>query len=300
MSRFSGVVLVLAGLGVAAYAYPFTGGGGSVAAGPPEPLAQGAKQADASAVGKKDPEEAKGPVPAPREQQAAVKAGPAAAPAPQPPPWTGMIPPPSAALAVPPPRIPVSQPDLASGPPLDRVALAREIQRHLKRVGCYQGEVSGAWTPAVRRSMKAFTDRVNATLPVDEPDYILLAMVQSHQDRSCGPGCPAGESVAEDGRCLPKAIVARGTAKLPAPDAAASAKAAADDSGSESAPPHGMMALAGPRDIGLAEQDARKAAERQTVLMEQARRGAAARERRRPATSNRMPSWAASAFGRHY
>jgi hypothetical protein len=195
----------------------------------------------------------------------------------------------------------VSQPDAASGPPLDRAALAREIQRHLKRVGCYQGEVSGVWTPAVRRSMKAFTDRVNATLPIDEPDYVLLAMVQNHQDRSCGPGCPAGEVAAEDGRCLPRAIVARGTARLPAHDAAASPKAAVDDALASDAapPPHGRMALAGPRDADLAEQDARKAAERRAALMEEARRGAA-RDRRRPSTSNRMPSWAVSAFGRDY
>jgi len=304
MSRLSGVILVLAGLGMAAYALPFTSGGGPVAAGPQEPPAQDARQADAAAVAEKGPREAHGPVPAPREQQAAVKAGPAAAPAPQPPPWTGMIPPPSAVLAVPPRRTPVSLPAAAPEPPLDRAGLAREIQRHLKRIGCYQGEVSGAWTPAVRRSMKAFTDRINATLPIDEPDFILLAMVQNHQDRSCGPGCPAGEHASEDGRCLPRAIVARGAARLPAPDAPASPKAAADDAAAESAaPPHGRMALAGPREADLVGQGGPKAAlldrpERRTGLADEARRDAAARDRRRPATANRMPSWAAAAFGR--
>ena len=35
--------------------------------------------------------------------------------------------------------------------------------------------------------MKAFTDRVNASLPVDKPDQILLALVQNHQGVACVP-----------------------------------------------------------------------------------------------------------------
>ena len=35
--------------------------------------------------------------------------------------------------------------------------------------------------------MKAFTTRVNATLPVDKPDHILLALVQGHQGVACAP-----------------------------------------------------------------------------------------------------------------
>jgi hypothetical protein len=69
------------------------------------------------------------------------------------------------------------------------------------------GELNGAWTPSTRRAMKAFTDRVNATLPVEEPDGILFAMVQGHQDRACGKPCPSSQSLSEDGRCLPNAIL---------------------------------------------------------------------------------------------
>ena len=42
----------------------------------------------------------------------------------------------------------------------------------LRRVGCYGGELNGVWTPATRLAMKAFTERVNATLPVGDPDDI--------------------------------------------------------------------------------------------------------------------------------
>jgi hypothetical protein len=93
--------------------------------------------------------------------------------------------------------------------PRDRDTLARELQKELKRVGCYEGELNGVWTPLTRRAMKAFTDRVNATLPVDEPDAILYAMVQGHQDKACGKPCPSGQGLGEDGRCLPNAILAK-------------------------------------------------------------------------------------------
>ena len=79
----------------------------------------------------------------------------------------------------------------ATASPKGRDALARELQKELKRVGCYEGELNGTWTPMTRRAMKAFADWVNATLPVDEPDAILYAMVQGHQDKACGKPCPA-------------------------------------------------------------------------------------------------------------
>jgi hypothetical protein len=133
------------------------------------------------------------------------------------------------------------------------------------------GELNGAWTPSTRRAMKAFTDRVNATLPVEEPDGILFAMVQGHLDRACGKPCPSSQSLSEDGRCLPNAILAKAakkgappavsqvpksnpapaiagwltvtTAPTPTPTPApAVAFAQVDDS----PPPEGRMALAGP------------------------------------------------------
>ena len=104
--------------------------------------------------------------------------------------------------------------------PKDRDSLARELQKELRRVGCYEGELNGVWTPATRRAMKTFTDRVNATLPVDEPDAVLFAMVQGQQDRVCGKPCPADQGLSEDGRCLPNAILAK-AAKKPAPSAVA-------------------------------------------------------------------------------
>ena len=70
--------------------------------------------------------------------------------------------------------------------PLDNpVALIRELQRELKRVGCYDGRTNGTWTAETRRAMKDFTGRANAMLPVEKPDPILLALVKSHEDGMC-------------------------------------------------------------------------------------------------------------------
>ena len=124
--------------------------------------------------------------------------------------------PPSAATAVIPSKV-LNVADAAprvayppsSGHPLDRARLTREIQLQLKRVGCYHGTIDGVWSATVRRSMKAFTDRVNATLSAEQPDIVLLAMLQSHQGSGCGVPCPPGHGLAVDGRCLPNGLIAK-------------------------------------------------------------------------------------------
>jgi hypothetical protein len=121
------------------------------------------------------------------------------------------------------------QPAVGPGPMSDPAALARTLQRELKRVGCYDGEASGVWSPASRAAMKAFTERVNASLPVDRPDPVLLALVQGHQGRACGDDCPAGEARAADGRCLPVAILGKAQSK-PDPARAAESEAKVEPS----------------------------------------------------------------------
>ena len=84
--------------------------------------------------------------------------------------------------------------------------LTKEIQRQLRRVGCSNGEIDGVWTQSTRRAMQTFTNRVNATLPVERPDHVLLAILQSQPDRICNKPCHLGENLAPDGRCAPGAI----------------------------------------------------------------------------------------------
>jgi hypothetical protein len=95
----------------------------------------------------------------------------------------------------------------------DRYELARNIQRELKRVGCYYGEIDGSWGVGSKRALTAFMDRVNASLPISEPDYILLALIRSQPAAACSVPCPQGQSHASEGRCVPNAILAQAMRK---------------------------------------------------------------------------------------
>ena len=114
--------------------------------------------------------------------------------------------------------IPFGQPAVPSG----SEAIARELQKELKRVGCYAGQLNGGWTRSTREAMKAFADRVNAKLPMVKPDGILLALVQGHSDKVCGVPCPFGQSlISHTERCTPDALLARsGKTKVTAGSAA--------------------------------------------------------------------------------
>jgi hypothetical protein len=137
--------------------------------------------------------------------------------------------------------------------------LTKALLVELKRVGCYSGPIGPVWTPAARKSMKAFTDFANATLPVDQPDHILLAMVQGHAGLACGRTCATGSARALDGYCRPTGVIAGKSNKHPPSTTLRTAKPAVIGGGgtpAESSPvaagasaplPMGRMSLAGPK-----------------------------------------------------
>jgi hypothetical protein len=184
-----------------------------------------------------------------------------------------------------------------SGHALDRARLTREIQLQLKGIGCYRGTIDGVWSATVRRSMKAFTDRVNATLSVEQPDIVLLAMLQSHQGRACGMPCPPGQSLAVDARCLPNGLIAKVGGKQ-APAGSIPAATASPSVGEKLAvgQPHGYeapMSLAGPplppaTPAGQPATDAPFA--KAVAAAPRITAGAGA------ASSGRLPLWATRAF----
>jgi hypothetical protein len=100
--------------------------------------------------------------------------------------------------------------ELTPRDPRARYKLVREIQQELRRVGCYWGRIDGSWKYAIKNAIKEFTDRVNATLPLDQPDYIQLTLIQSQPDGVCG-ACPAGQSLAASGRCVGLPVTASAT-----------------------------------------------------------------------------------------
>lgn len=97
----------------------------------------------------------------------------------------------------------------AVAPPLSGVELVTRLQRELRRVGCYSGDLCGDWTIASRRAMDQFVNRVNASLPTDRPDTVLLALVQSQPGTVCRAGCPHGQLMMNDGRCVPETVAVR-------------------------------------------------------------------------------------------
>jgi hypothetical protein len=123
-----------------------------------------------------------------------------------------------------PSSVPAPYTPKASGPeaiaPDDLAGLARALQRELKRVGCYNGEISGVWTTSSRLAMKTFVERVNAALPIDKPDPVLLSLVQGYRERACGVGCPPGQTAQAGGTCVPSAVADKTPKELP-PDAKA-------------------------------------------------------------------------------
>jgi peptidoglycan hydrolase-like protein with peptidoglycan-binding domain len=99
--------------------------------------------------------------------------------------------------------------------PGDQGSLAQNLQRELARVGCYDGQINGVWTTSTRQAMKAFLERVNATLPIHQPAGVLLALVQGQRVTICGASCPSGQALADDGRCMPTAFLSREALKEP-------------------------------------------------------------------------------------
>ncbi len=89
-----------------------------------------------------------------------------------------------------------------------RYALIRDIQKELKRVGCYWGKIDGDWGPGSKRAMQGFVRTVNATLPTNKPDYILLALARSQTAQVCGVTAPA-PIIAHNTRTLDKKVAAK-------------------------------------------------------------------------------------------
>jgi hypothetical protein len=112
------------------------------------------------------------------------------------------------AVAAPAPTPALQPTKLAPNDPEARYKLVLDIQQQLKRVGCYWGRMDGSWGIGTKDAMKEFTDRVNAALPLDEPDYVQLTLIQSHAEKTCG-ACPVGQSLSATGRCVGQPITAQ-------------------------------------------------------------------------------------------
>lgn len=154
--------------------------------------------------------------------------------------WNGTV----TRSALPPKPVPAVRPDRTS-----RLALARDIQRELQRVGCYLGEIDGVWGGGSKRAILTFMDRVNATLPTREPDVIMLSLLRAQTDGVCGATCPSGQSLTANGRCVPSTLMAhaeKSGASPSSPDASWETVVAEAAPGRR-AEPYGRMSIGGPK-----------------------------------------------------
>ncbi|WP_439542560.1 hypothetical protein [Hyphomicrobium sp.] len=113
-----------------------------------------------------------------------------------------------------------------------RVSLTRDIQRELKRVGCYVGDIDGVWGGGSKQAIVLFMDRVNASLPTQEPDVFMLSLLRAENTAVCGTSCPSGQSLTGSGRCVPSTLMVqneRGGQRLQRVAHAALAPATADE-----------------------------------------------------------------------
>jgi hypothetical protein len=97
--------------------------------------------------------------------------------------------------------------------PNDSFSVTRAVQTELRRLGCYDGEANGHWSAARRAAAQRFLERVNARLPVDTADDVMLALLQGQSGLVCGQ-CPPGQELDAASRCIPTALVKRPTAAV--------------------------------------------------------------------------------------
>lgn len=72
--------------------------------------------------------------------------------------------------------------------PQTRRELIVEIQAALARANCLHGNASGSWDTKTRRAALKFLQAVNARLPTDRPDSILLQLLRSYHTATCTEG----------------------------------------------------------------------------------------------------------------
>lgn len=109
--------------------------------------------------------------------------------------------------------------------PLTQFSTALEAQKELRRVGCYEGETNGIWSKSSQSAAQRFVDRVNAKLPTDKPDEVLLALLRDQAAVVCKQ-CQPDQAPDAAGRCMPAALVnnksPRARSATPAPVSEAS------------------------------------------------------------------------------
>jgi hypothetical protein len=65
--------------------------------------------------------------------------------------------------------------------------LIQQIQSELLRLGCYSGPIDGRWSAEAQQAMLSLGERLRVLRPVDQPDYIMLALARGQASHVCAP-----------------------------------------------------------------------------------------------------------------
>ncbi|MBW7965839.1 caspase family protein [Bradyrhizobium sp. BR 10261] len=93
------------------------------------------------------------------------------------------------------------EPASPSAPAMDPADIARLLQAHLKRVGCYGGSADGKWDESSQKALGLFNTSAQTKFDIKLASLDALDAVRSKTRRVCPPVCPQGERVDGD-RCV--------------------------------------------------------------------------------------------------
>jgi len=92
--------------------------------------------------------------------------------------------------------------------------LGRALQAGLRRAGCYEGAINGVWSRQSAEAMARFLALANARLPVDLPDQILLATLDSNPAVRCSATSTAAAAPLVSNEAPPVAMPVTAPARI--------------------------------------------------------------------------------------
>jgi hypothetical protein len=90
-------------------------------------------------------------------------------------------------------------PEIARLPePTDGGALPRDAHLELVRLGCFAGNVDGAWGKASRDAVAKFNRFAHTKISADQPSNDLIAALRDHEEKVCPLECGRGYRASGD------------------------------------------------------------------------------------------------------
>lgn len=68
-----------------------------------------------------------------------------------------------------------------------KIELTRALQMGLRRAHCYDGPINGVWSGRSRDAMDRFVELLNVRLPVEQPERLMLALIEANPNQRCTP-----------------------------------------------------------------------------------------------------------------